>query len=444
MRELGDALAWLDGHQNLERMLATTRMVAPSLKRMTALVDILDNPERQYPVLHLTGTNGKTSAARLLTTLLAASGLSAGTFTSPHLERINERIMAAGRPISDVELAEVLDALADIEPLLEQVLGAGERLTWFEILTAAAFRWFGERPNDVGVIEVGLGGRWDATNVVRASVAVVTNIGLDHTEFLGGTREDVATEKSGIVKEGSTLILGETRPELAEIFRRAAAEAGADAVWARDEDFGVVSNRAAVGGRLLDLRTPGGSYDEVFLPLHGAHQGDNFACALAAAEAFFARPLAEDLVLQAASAAASPGRLEVVRRRPLVILDGVKNPDGARAARASLDEEFAVAGQRILVVGMLQGKDPAEMLTALGAEDASVVICCPPPSPRALDPETLAATGRALGLPGRVGVANSVEEAVEAALLSATPDDLILVTGSLYVVGAARTALRPR
>jgi dihydrofolate synthase/folylpolyglutamate synthase len=433
--QLGDALAWLDGHQNLERMLADHRLAVPDLSRMRAVMDIMGDPQADVPVFHLTGTNGKTSTARALTTLLLTKGLTVGTFTSPHLERINERLMANGQPIDDVDLAELLTAMAQLEPLLDE-MHAGARLTWFEILAAAAYRWFADRPVDVSVVEVGLGGRWDATNVADGVVSVITNIGLDHVEFLGPTLEDVAAEKAGIIKPGSTVVLSETRPELTSIFE---AE-GPERLWLRGRDFDVERNELAVGGRLVSLRTPGAMYEDVFLALHGRYQADNFLDALVAAEAFFDAPIGGDLVAEAAAAVRSPGRMEIGSRPPLVILDGAKNVPGAQAAAAAVDEEFSQVSSRILVVGMLRGKDPEEMLSALHAERARLVIACPPPSPRALPAEELAATAAKLGCPTEV--APTVGEAVQLAQQQATPDDLILVTGSLYVVGAARLALK--
>ncbi len=414
-------------------MLADSRRPPPSLGRMRQLADVLGHPEQAVPAIHVTGTNGKTSTARCLTALLAAKGLRVGTFTSPHLERINERLAADGEPISDADLAEVLTDLAGIEPLL----GRDVRLTWFEILTGAALRWFGDRPVDVAVYEVGLGGRWDATNVVDGTVAVVTNIGLDHVEFLGPTRADVAGEKAGIIKLGATVILGEQDPDLLPIFERAEPAE----LWWSGRDYGCTRNVLAVGGRLLDLRTPAASYDDVWLDLHGSYQGDNFAAALAAAEAFFGAPLDDRLVREAAAAVRSPGRLEIVGRDPLVVLDGAKNVEGAQRATAAVVEEFGDHAV-VLVVGMLQGKDPEGMLRALGAQRSRLVVTCPPPSPRAQPSATLAAAAARIGV--EAVATDSVPEALEVAFGRAGPDDLILVTGSLYVVGAARAALAVR
>ena len=412
-------------------MLADTRRPPPDLDRMRRLVEVLGDPQSSSPVIHVTGTNGKTSTARCLTALLEAKGLRVGTFTSPHLEAINERIAVDGEPISDDDLASLLGEIASVEPLLGEDL----RLTWFEILAGAAMRWFADTPVDVAVLEVGMGGRWDATNVADASVAVVTNVGLDHVEFLGPTRADVAGEKAGIVKPGSTLILGERDPDLLPIFE---AQDPAQ-VWWDGVEYECVRNDLAVGGRVLDLRTPSAFYDSVWLDLHGGYQGDNFAAALAATEAFFGGPIDDRLVREAAATVSSPGRLEIVGRHPLVVLDGAKNLEGAQCAAEALAEEFGGASSEILVVGMLKGKDPAGMLEALGVRHARLVIACPAPSPRTHSASDVAAAARELGV--EAIETESVQDALEEAFRLAGPDDLVLVTGSLYVVGAARAAL---
>lgn len=431
--QLGDALAWLDAHQNLERMLATSPAPAPDLERMRRLVGALGDPQATYPVIHVTGTNGKTSTARSITQLLMAKGLSVGTYTSPHLENIHERIAVNGEPVGDEELTDALNGVAAVEGLL-----GTSALTWFEIITAAAFRIFSDRPVDIAVVEVGLGGRWDATNVADGAVSVVTNIGVDHVEFLGTERASIAGEKAGIVKPDSIFVLGEPDPDLYPIFEREKSEA----LWWAGRDFELEGNQIAVGGRLLDLRTPGGEYDGVFLDLHGRYQGHNFAVALAAVEAFFGAPVEPDLVAEAAAQVSTPGRLEVVSRRPLVVLDGAKNIAGASAAASSVAEEFGEVDSTILVVGMLRGKSPEEMLAALGAASARLVVACPPPSPRAEAPAEIVAAANRLGVDAVE--ADSVPDALEAADDEAGPDDLILVSGSLYVVGAARAHLHDR
>jgi dihydrofolate synthase/folylpolyglutamate synthase len=437
--ELGDALAWLDRHQNLERMLAEKGTGVPDPARMARLVDVLGHPEAAEPVIHITGTNGKTSTSRAVAQLLMAKGLSVGLYLSPHLERINERISADGVSVSDRDLAQVLSDIAGLEALtVGPTDEPAARLTWFEIMTGAALRWFADRPVDAAVIEVGLGGRWDATNVVEAAVSVVTNVGLDHTEFLGPTRADIAGEKAGIVMPGAPLVLGERDPDLMAIFE---AEGPTPLLWA-GRDWEVERNEIAVGGRVLDLRTPLTRYDQLFVGLHGGHQAVNFATAVVAVEAFFAAPVEPDLVAEAAATVSSPGRLEIVGRQPLVVLDGAKNVEGARAAAASVVEEFGQVRSTILVVGMLGGKDPAEMLEALGVRSARLLITCPPPSPRAQSAVELASVAARFGV--ATVVADSVAEAIDLALEEADPEDLVLVSGSLYVVGAARTAMAAR
>jgi len=428
---LGDALEWLDRHQDLERILADKRLQPPNPERMRRLALLMGDPQNSQPVVHLTGTNGKTSTARALSQLFISMGLKVGTFTSPHLERINERIMVGLEPISDEDLAEVLTDLAGLEALMGEV----GRPTWFELLTAAAFRYFADRPVDVAVVEVGMGGRWDATNIADGVVSIITNVALDHTELLGPTREHIAGEKAGIIKPGATLVLSETSPELYEIF---AAE-NPEKIWLAGRDFAVESNVVAVGGRLLDLRTPGDRYEGLYLHLHGRYQADNFLDALVGAEAFFGGPLDHEVVAEAAATTSSPGRLEVIAQRPVVVLDGAKNVAGAAASAAAVSEEFGAGRSRLMVVGMLGGKDPVEMLTALDAPKARLVVTCPPPSPRAQPAEDLAIAAQSLGC--RAIVAGSVLEALEVALGEAGPDELVLVTGSLYVVGAARALL---
>jgi dihydrofolate synthase/folylpolyglutamate synthase len=284
------------------------------------------------------------------------------------------------------------------------------------------------------VNEVGLGGRWDSTNIADASVAVVTNIGLDHVDIIGPTRADIAAEKSGIVKRGATLVLGETDAELLPIFEGTPAAA----IWLRDRDFGVLENRVAVGGRAVDLRTPSARYEDVFLALHGAHQGDNAAIAVAAVEAFFARPSADELVREALGVVEVPGRFEIVARSPLVVLDGAHNVPGAEAAADTLDD-FSVAGDRIIVFGTNRGHDPLEMLDALEARKARLVIATAADFPRAVAVEQIVAAAESMGVQA-VGVAG-VAQAIALARKIAGEDDLVLVTGSLYVVGEARRSL---
>lgn len=397
---------------------------------MTRLMDVLANPNLAYKVIHITGTNGKGSVARMVSSLLAESGLSVGTYTSPHLGRLNERLALNLDEISDAELAAVITDVARIEPL------AGVEPSYFEILTTAALSWFAERAVDVAVVEVGLLGRFDATNVVEADVAVITNVGLDHTDGGADWRTKVAAEKAGIVKEGSLVVLGDPDPVLAAIVDDEMRAVGARGSWAIPEDFDLIDDRLAVGGRVIDLMTPAGVLTDLFLPVHGHHQARNAATALAAVEGFFDRPLGRDIVEAAFGGLELPGRFEIVAHEPVVVLDGAHNPPGAASAAATLDETFGSGTGVILVVGLLEGRDPAVMLDALGARSASLVIASTPPSPRAIPAEVTADAARRLGVP--VEMVADVASAVDRAVAVAGEDDVVLVTGSLYVVGAAR------
>jgi dihydrofolate synthase / folylpolyglutamate synthase len=432
--DLPEALAWLDAHIDYESSMPTRRSL-PTLDRIRALTALLGDPETAYPVVHITGTNGKGSTAAMTTALLGAQGLSVGTYTSPNLSRVNERIARNGEPIDDAAFVEVLESLARLEPLME---GPATR---FELLTAAALAWFADEAVDVAVVEVGLGGRWDSTNVVHGDVAVLTNISFDHTEVLGPTLEDIGRDKSGIFKEGSRVVIGESDPTLVHLLRGAAEEAGAAQVWVRGQDFACTANRMAVGGRLIDVRTPGRSYGELLIPLHGAHQGDNASCALAAVEAFFGTPLGEDVVEGAFAGVRVPGRLEVIGRHPLVVVDGAHNVAGMLVLARSLVEEFAVDGEAQAVVGMLSGRDPTSMLEALMTAGIRSVVACAPDSPRALEAAVVAEAASALGM--AVTTAGSPADAVALALGRAGADDLVVVCGSLYVVADARRLLVP-
>ena len=431
----GETLAWLDRHINLEAIESgrAGHLGLPSLERITALLSALGDPQATYPVVHITGTNGKGSTSRMTSALLRACGLSVGTYMSPHLERINERLEFEGAEISDESFARVLGAVAEIERFL------GMRATWFELVTAAAYTWFADMAAEAAVAEVGLGGRFDATNVVDADVAVVTNVELDHTQILGDTREAIAEEKAGIIKNGSLLVLGAEDAAVAAIFEAQAERVGARAIWRRGVEFGCSSDRLAVGGRLIDLWTPLGQFSEVHLPLHGAHQGDNAAAAVAAAQGFLQTTIDPEVVIAALASVKVPGRLEVLRRHPLVVLDGAHNAAGAAAAGRALIEDFAAAKRVIVVMGCLHGRDPGQLLSGLGPVRIDLVVACRPPSPRAQEPEEVLVAAQSLGIDAEQSETTS--EAVERALEIADRDDLVLVTGSLYVVGAARTAL---
>jgi dihydrofolate synthase/folylpolyglutamate synthase len=429
-----EASAWLDAHVNLESLGRpvgeSRRAVAPTLDRIEALTQHLGSPQFDVPAIHITGTNGKTSVSRMITALLMSAGVNVGTYTSPHLSRVNERLSSNGEPITDRDLAALLTQIRLVEPYLQVAP------SYFEILTAAAFSWFSDLPVGAGVIEVGLGGRWDATNVIDAQVAVVTNVSIDHVEYLGPTRADIATEKAGIVKPGSTLVLGETDPALVPIFE--ATEAAH--FVRRGADFGVANRRSAIGGQVVDLYSPTGQYTDVLIPLHGAYQADNAAIALAAAEVFLDATLDAEWVFGAFATVDSPGRLEVVGHHPLVLLDGAHNVAGATALVRALEDEFA-AGPRTLVVGLLREKEPREMLEAFDVVNAELLVCTRPPSPRALEPEALAAAARTLGVANaRIVVIDDPQEAVAYAIDEAEIDGRVIVTGSLYLVGAVRSA----
>jgi dihydrofolate synthase/folylpolyglutamate synthase len=426
--DIADALRYLDDHASYEK---TGRVESPSLGSIERMMDAMGDPQRSYPVVHLTGTNGKGSTTQMVTRLLTAQGLKVGTYTSPHLEVLNERICIDSEPIADDEFAAAIAAVAGIEVV------AGVRPTYFEAVTAAAFRHFADVAVDVAVVEVGMLGRWDATNVVDAKVAVVTNIALDHTEFAGPTLAHIASEKVGISKLGSILVVGDENPLLSPIW----AQSAHASLVRRGTDFSCDDNALAVGGRLLEVRTPRARYSEVAVPLHGRHQGDNASIAIAAVEEFFDAPLDDGVLTDGMSRVEMPGRFEVLGRHPLVVIDGAHNPAGGDVCAEVFFGDFSPSGRRTLVVGALRGRDPAEMLGALRADDFDVVICTTAPSPRAVSGDDLAVVARSIGC-DEVRVLPDVPRACDAALTGAGHDDAVIIAGSLYVAGAARTYLR--
>jgi dihydrofolate synthase/folylpolyglutamate synthase len=421
-----DAVAYLDAHASYEK---TGRVTSPTLEPITRLCAAMGDPQHAYPVIHITGTNGKGSTAQMITRLLVAMGLQVGTYMSPHLERVNERMTRDGVPISDEDFAEQIAAVADLEGL------TGVRPTYFEACTAAAFRWFADTAVDVAVVEVGLLGRWDATNVVRAQVAVVTNVAMDHNEFAGPTLADIAREKSGIIEPTSAAVIGATDPAIVRVL----SEPPAATRLCRGIDFETSENLLAVGGRLVDIRTPTTIYPEVFVPLHGAHQGENASIALTAVEAFFAAPLSEEVVTEGFATVQVPGRFEVLGHQPLVIVDGAHNPAGADTCAQVFFDDFNPEGRRILVFGTL--REPRSMLEALRADEFDVVVACTAPSPRGVPATEVAQAAVALGC-DEVLVADDVPSACALAMRNADGVDAILATGSLYVAGAARPALQ--
>ncbi len=427
-----DAVAYLDA-LGIDAMKSAT----PTLARIQALCDALNNPQKAVPMIHVTGTNGKSSVARIVTALLGALGLSAGTYTSPHLQDVRERIAYNGEPISEEAFGAVFEHLQPYIDVVESRLG--ERLTYFEILTAMFYLWASEQPVDVAVVEVGLGGRWDATNVADGSVAVVTNIALDHVEFMGNDRRAIAAEKAGIIKDGATVVTGERDPEIISIIGDEAATHDATLLVA-DRDFATVENKVAFGGRYVSVQTTAREYSGLFVPLHGSHQGSNAAVALQAVVSFVpAQEISEQVVVEGLSAVRVPGRIETlpVEGKGPVVLDVAHNPDGASALATALTETFAFE-RVIFVVGVLQGKDHEGILRELARLPASLVVT-EPPSPRALPVASLSATAEAIGLESTIS--GSVRDAINTALEIASPTDLVCITGSHYVIGEARTHL---
>jgi dihydrofolate synthase/folylpolyglutamate synthase len=416
-----EALADLDARQ--------PERIVPDLDRIWALTELLDHPERAYPTIHVAGTNGKTTTTRLIGRILCAHGLSAGVYTSPHLDSVTERLALCDDPIPEKEFAE---AYAHLRPYLEKVDGQGERVTYFETLTALAFLWFADKPVEAGVFEVGMGGRWDATNVVRSEIAVICSIDLDHPE-LGSTIEEVAPEKAAIIKDGSTVVVQDTGPAALAAVHGRATEVGA-IVLVYGHDFWLRDRTVAVGGQQVSVTGPHGKYEDLFLPLHGPHQADNAITAVVACEAFMGRALSQDALREALAGATSPGRLEVVSRRPLVVLDGAHNPEAARWVGAALGEAF-VWRRLHLVIGVLSNKDVDGILAGLAAR-VDRAYACASSSPRALPSEELAEACRRAGIDATPY--STVDEALDAALAAADDEDLILVTGSLYTVADAR------
>ena len=423
-----DALAYLDSHSNYDR---SGRILSPTTERMERLMAVMGDPQRVAPVIHITGTNGKGSTAQIITRLLMAHGLRVGTYTSPHLERINERITIDAEMISDQAFADQIAALADLE------LVAGVSPTYFELVTAAAFRWFADEAVDVMVLEVGMLGRWDATNVADGQVCVVTNVGMDHADYAGGGLDAIAREKSGIIKPGCVAVIGETDPALVRVVR----EAPAERFFERDVDFEVLVNDLALGGRSLDIRTPGATYGGLYLALHGTHQGENAATALMAVEAFFGAPVAEELVAEAFAAVTWGGRFEVIGHQPLVIIDGAHNPHGADRCAEVFFRDFDPAGRRVLLFGCLQERDPVALLEALRADEFDTVYCTTAPSPRGVPAADVALAATEVGCDD-VLVVDDLAQACAAAYRQLGHDDALLVCGSLYVIGDARPILK--
>ncbi|MGI8644811.1 MAG: bifunctional folylpolyglutamate synthase/dihydrofolate synthase [Nocardioides sp.] len=421
----------------------------PSLDRIRAFTELLGDPQTGYPVIHLTGTNGKTSTSRMIDTLLRALDLRTGRFTSPHVERMSERISIDGRPLDDEAFVRAFNDVAPYTHLVD----ASEPypLSFFETIVGMAYAAFADAPVDVAVVEVGMGGAWDATNVAEAVVAVVLPIAIDHAKYLGDSPVEIALEKAGIIKPGSTAVVAKQRDEVAEVVLGRAADVGA-AVLREGHDFGVVTRNAAVGGQVATLRGLRGRYEELFLPLYGAHHAQNAAVALAAVEAFAGdQVLDEDLVRAAFGEVTSPGRLEIIRRSPTILLDAAHNPHGAEAAAAALTDSFAF-DPVIGVMGVMSDKDFEGVLAAFEPHLAHL-ICTQNSTHRALPAKALGDVAAEVFGIDRVTVVPRLVDALDQAAALAEAGEAfgsplgsgaVLVTGSVVTVGEARTMLRGR
>jgi len=440
MSEYEEVVAALDGR-------GFTRMVF-DMQKIRDLMDVLGSPQRAYPAIHLTGTNGKTSTARMIDALLRAHGLHTGRYTSPHLETVRERIALDGEPISEERLVTTYQEIAPLADLIDA--RNTEPLTYFDMTTAMAYAAFADAPVDIAVVEVGLGGEEDATNVIDAGVCVMTPIGLDHTEWLGDTIEDIAWAKAGIIHKGATVISAlQTEEAMRPILERC-AEMGA--TLAREgREFGVVERTQAVGGQVITLQGLGGVYDEVFLPLFGAHQAQNAAMALAAVEAFLGagsnRQLEIELVREGFAQVDSPGRLERVRSAPTILLDGAHNPHGMAATVTALEEEFSFR-HLVAVVAVLGDKDVSGLLELLEPVAARIVVT-QNSSPRSMPVDELAQLATDIFGEDRVTVTYNMPDAIQEAVVIAEEDASgelsgvgVLITGSVVTVADARKLLK--
>jgi dihydrofolate synthase/folylpolyglutamate synthase len=417
--------------------------IEPSLDRIRTLLDYLGNPQETFRSIHLAGTNGKTSTSRMIDSLLRSFGIRTGRYTSPHLEDIRERITIDGDLITPEYFIYTYD---DIKPYIDLVdANSKHPLSYFEVLTAMAYAAFADAPIDVGVIECGVGGAWDATNVINSDVAVMTPIGLDHQEYLGNTIAEIAHTKAGIFREGKPSVLAHQTREAAEVLIRESAKS--ESIPLREGlDFALLRRDVAVGGQLLSIQGLGGTYDDIFLPLYGRHQASNAALALVAVEAFLgggAQQLDINAVRDGFALASSPGRLEVMRRNPTVIIDAAHNHHGALALREALSEEFAF-DRIIAIVAILGDKDVLSFLNEL-VDIVDEVIVTENTSPRAMPTEELYKIAIDIFENEQVSSASSIARAIELAIDKAshpTQSIGILVTGSVITVGQARALLK--
>lgn len=419
--------------------------IAPTLERISALVDMLGSPQLTYPTIHICGTNGKTTTSRMVDSLLFEMGLRTGRFTSPHLESYLERICINGQPI---DAKEMIFSFNDISPYLDLMDTKFDNpISFFEAITALAFAAFAEHPIDVGVIEVGMGGQWDATNVVDADVSVIMPIGLDHMEYLGSTIAEIARTKAGIIKEQGFVVLAQQEPEAAVELLRRAAEVGAD-VAREGLEYSIDSRAIAVGGQLISITGLRGHYDDIFLPLHGKHQASNAAAALIAVEAFFGE---QDLDIDAVQAGfanvTSPGRCEIIHRDPTIILDAAHNPHGAKAIAETIQSEFTfddVTG----IVALMADKDALGILQALEPIMNQIIVTTNSAA-RSMPVSDLEALATQVFGADRVfaqpTLADAIEKAMKDSVRPLSDESLaILITGSVVTVGEARTAVRKR
>ncbi len=416
----------------------------PSLDRIRAFTELLGDPQSSFRTIHLTGTNGKTSTSRMIDALLRALELRTGRFTSPHVERMTERISIDGEQLTDEEFVQAFNDVAPYTHLVDE--SEAHPLSFFETVVGMAYAAFADAPVDVAVVEVGMGGAWDATNVVDADVAVVLPVAVDHRNYLGDSPAAVAVEKAGIIKPGSVVVLADQRPEAAEVLLARATEVGAEVVR-EGVEFGVATRVPAVGGQMLSLQGLRAAYDDVFLPLYGAHQAQNAAVALAAVESFAgAQPLDAELVRAAFAEVTSPGRLEIIRRSPTIVLDAAHNPHGAEATAAALEDSFTFA-PLVGVMGLMSDKDHEGVLAAFEPH-LSHLVCTQNSTERAMPAEQLAVAAREIFGEDRVTVAPRLADAIDQAATLAEAEEgsgigsgAVLVTGSVITVGEARTML---
>lgn len=418
--------------------------VAPSLTRINALMELLGDPQRSYPVIQVAGTNGKGSTAIMIETLLRSAGLRTGRFASPHLSDVRERITIDGEHISEERFDEVW---ADIEPyvaMVDEQAHDGVAMTFFEVITGMAYAAFADAPVDVAVMEVGLGGRWDATSVANPAVSVVTPIGLDHTHILGSTLPEVAGEKAGIIKPGSVAVLAGQDPAAAKVLLERAVEVGVP-VRAEGPDFGLLERKLAVGGQLLRLETKGGPVSDVFLPLFGEHMARNAAQAVAAVEAFLgSQPLNPEIIVEGLGAVEAPARLELVRNSPPIVIDTAHNPQAARVTIDALAESYSFE-PTIGVVAMMQDKDAEQVLEIFAEQVDQVVVTAVSSSPRARSVDDLAAVAETIWSTHQVHRAATMAEALDLAVMladTASAHAGVVVLGSVIAAGEARELLK--